>query len=281
MTTLESTQVGQVFLVGAGPGDPELVTVRALRLIRQAEALVYDRLVHPDLVAEAPAEAQRIYVGKAPGRAAATQDEIEDLLIELARSGRRVVRLKGGDPFVFGRGGEEALRLTVAGIPWDSVPAVTSAVGVPAQVSIPVTFRGLAADFAVVTGHRAKGFDAPDWQALARLDTLVILMGVRRLPEITRKLLRHGKAADTPTAIVERGTTEQERVWIGRLDGLASLAREHGVRSPATVIVGEVVDLHERLSSGRTAQFAPSTDLPSPLPTVHPLTLQGAPSDVQ
>ena len=242
---------GSVYLVGAGPGDPELVTVRGLRLIRRAEVLVYDRLVSPDLVAEAPMECERIYVGKAPGRQAADQDEIGQILIDHARAGKQVVRLKGGDPFVFGRGGEEALALTEAGIPWDVVPAVTSAVGVPAQASIPLTFRGVAADFAVVTGHRAAGFDAPDWQALARIDTLVVLMGVAQLPILRDALIAHGKSGEIPAAIIERGTFDDERIHTTRLDRLAETARERRVQSPATVVIGPVVELRSRLTLGR------------------------------
>lgn len=242
---------GFVHLVGAGPGDPELVTVRGLKVIRRAEVLIYDRLVHPDLVAEAPADAERIYVGKGPGRHVATQDEIQELLVRRAAEGRRVVRLKGGDPFVFGRGAEEAAALTEAGIPWDVVPAVSSAVGVPAQASIPVTYRGIAADFAVVTGHRAAGLDAPDWQALARVDTLVILMGISQLADIATALERHGRDPKTPAALIERGTWEDERVHVTELGSLARVAAERGVRSPATVVVGPVVALREQLVQGR------------------------------
>ena len=244
---------GFVHLVGAGPGDPELITMRGLKAIRQAEVLIYDRLVHPDLVAEAPAEAERIYVGKGPGRHVATQDEIQQLLVERAARGLRVVRLKGGDPFVFGRGAEEAEALTRAGLAWDVVPAVTSAVGVPAQASIPVTFRGLASNFAVVTGHRAAGFDAPDWQALARIDTLVILMGVSQLPPLVAELTKHGLDAKTPAAVIERGTWQDERVHVSDLENLPQLVREQGVQSPATIVVGQVVTVRERLAAGRVA----------------------------
>lgn len=283
--SITDRRTGSVYLVGAGPGDPELITVRGLKLIRSAEVLAYDRLVSAELVAEAPIDCERIYVGKAPGRQAADQEEIGRLLIERARAGKRVVRLKGGDPFVFGRGGEEALALTEAGIPWDSVPAVTSAVGVPAQASIPVTFRGVAADFAVVTGHRAEGFDAPDWQALARVDTLVVLMGIAQLPTLSTALLAHGKAADTPAAIIERGTWQDEKVHLSRLDRLAKTARDHGVQSPATVVIGPVVELRARLAPGRTARIFDRPFLPQELPTTRPsisgLSRQGALHDVQ
>lgn len=256
---------GFVHLVGAGPGDPELITVRGLKAIRQAEVLIYDRLVHPDLVAEAPAEAERIYVGKGPGRHVATQDEIQHLLVERAARGLRVVRLKGGDPFVFGRGAEEAEALTRAGLAWDVVPAVTSAVGVPAQASIPVTFRGLASNFAVVTGHRAAGFDAPDWQALARIDTLVILMGVSQLPTIAAQLTQHGLDPKTPAAVIERGTWQDERVHVSDLENLPRLVREQGVQSPATIVIGQVVTVRERLVAGRVAAENEALALADPI----------------
>lgn len=238
---------GVVYLVGAGPGDPDLITVKGLRCLARADVVVYDRLVHPDLVAEAPGEAERIYVGKRCGHHAVPQEEIQELLIEHARAGRVVVRLKGGDPFVFGRGGEEALACAAAGVPWEVVPGVTSAVSVPAAAGIPVTHRGVAASFAVVTAHRASGEDAPDWNALAGVDTLVILMGVSRLPEITAELLAAGRDPATPAAVVERGTLPDSRVIPGTLRDLATRAAEAKVRSPATIVVGEVVALHKAL----------------------------------
>jgi uroporphyrin-III C-methyltransferase len=242
---------GIVYLVGAGPGDPELITVRGLRRLREAEVVIYDRLVHPDLLAEAPAGAERIDAGKAPGwmrgrrsgRPSASQEEIHALLVDRAQAGRTVVRLKGGDPFVFGRGGEELLACAAAGVPCEVVPGVTSAVGVPTAAGIPLTHRGLAASFAVVTAHRAADLDDVDWPALARADTLVVLMGVARLPYVTAALIRAGRPRATPAAIVERGTWEDERVVVGTLADLAARAAAAGVRSPATIVVGETVAL--------------------------------------
>jgi uroporphyrin-III C-methyltransferase len=235
-----------VYLVGAGPGDPELITVRGLRRLREADVVVHDRLVHPDLLAEAPAGAERIDAGKAPrrsGRPSASQEAIHALLVDRARAGRVVVRLKGGDPFVFGRGGEELLACAAAGVPCEVVPGVTSAVGVPTAAGIPLTHRGLAASFAVVTAHRAADLDDVDWPALARADTLVVLMGVARLPYVAAALIRAGRPRTTPAAIVERGTWEDERVVVGTLADLAARAAAAGVRSPATIVVGETVAL--------------------------------------
>jgi len=238
---------GIVYLVGAGPGDPELITVRGLRCLRQADVVVYDRLVDARLLAEAPPSARRVYAGKRPGRQALRQEEIDALLVRQARAGRVVVRLKGGDPFVFGRGAEEALACAAAGVAWEAVPGVSSAVAVPGLAGIPLTHRGVAASFAVATGHCA-GEDRLDWAALARIDTLVVLMGAARLDEIAALLERHGKPRDTPAAIVENGTREDERVLTGTLADIAALAAAAGVASPATLVVGEVVRLRPALA---------------------------------
>jgi uroporphyrin-III C-methyltransferase len=256
---------GIVYLVGAGPGDPELMTVRGLRCLRQADVVVYDRLIDPRLLAEAPAAARRIYAGKSPGRQALRQDEIEALLVRQARAGRVVVRLKGGDPFVFGRGGEEALACAVAGVAWEVVPGVTSAVAVPALAGIPLTQRGMAASFAVVTGHCA-GDDRLDWSALARIDTLVVLMGAARLAEVAALLRRHGRPAETPAAVIENGTRQGERVLTGTLADIADLAAAASLRSPATAVFGEVVRLRPALMAAMGAAATPeesATDLPS------------------
>jgi uroporphyrin-III C-methyltransferase len=240
------TAGGMVYLVGAGPGDPELITVRGLRCLRQADVVVYDRLVDRRLLAEAPPAARRVYAGKSPGRQALRQEEINALLVRQARAGRVVVRLKGGDPFVFGRGGEEALACAAAGVAWEVVPGVTSAAAVPALAGIPLTQRGVAGSFAVVTGHCA-GEDRLDWAALARLDTLVVLMGAARLGEIAAILRAHGKPPGTPAAVVENGTREGERVLTGTLADIAELAAVAGLRSPATAVFGEVVRLRSLL----------------------------------
>jgi uroporphyrin-III C-methyltransferase len=242
---------GIVYLVGAGPGDPDLMTVRGLRCLRAADAVVYDRLVSEEILAEAPPTAERIYVGKEAGKEgghpSCQQEEINALLISLAREGRTVVRLKGGDPFVFGRGGEEALACRAAGVPCEVVPGVTSAVSVPALAGIPVTHRGLAGSFAVVTGH-CMGNDRLDWEALARIDTLVVLMGLSRLPEIAGLLQRHGRRADIPAAVISRGSLPDEQVVVGTLADIARRASEAGLATPATLVVGEVVRLRESLT---------------------------------
>jgi uroporphyrin-III C-methyltransferase len=240
---------GIVYLVGAGPGDPELITVRGLRCLRNADVVVYDRLVDPRLLAEAPRHARRVYAGKRPGRQALRQEEIQTLLVRQARAGRVVVRLKGGDPYVFGRGGEEALACAAAGVACEVVPGLTSAAAVPAAAGIPLTHRALAGSFGVVTGHAASlaGEDGHDWGALARLDTLVVLMGAARLREVAALLLRHGKPPDTPAAVIENGTLPAERVITGPLAGIAAMTAAAGFGSPATVVIGEVVRLRAAL----------------------------------
>lgn len=247
---------GLVVLVGAGPGDPDLLTVKGLRFLRRADVVVYDRLVHPTLLDEAPARAELVYAGKKPGAHTIPQSRVCDLLIENARLGRTVVRLKGGDPFVFGRGGEEALACAEAGVTCQVVPGISSAVGVPEWAGIPVTHRNVAASFAVVTAHRAEGAEAPDWHALARIDTLVVLMGVRRLPEVARALIEAGRDPATPAAVVERGTLADGRTLTGTLQTLPVQAAEADVRSPAVVVVGEVVSLRPEITTAFAQPFA-------------------------
>lgn len=233
-----------VYLIGAGPGDPDLMTVRGLRLLRRAEVVVYDRLVSPELLAEAPEDAELVYAGKEPGRHSCPQEEIHEILIHHALQGKVVVRLKGGDPFLFGRGAEEAIACAEAGIPCEVVPGVTSALSVPALAGIPVTHRGVAASFLVVTGH-CDGRDRVDWQAAARVDTLVLLMGHARLGEIVERLLQNGKAPSTPAAAISRGSLPDERVVTGTLEDIVEEAA--GLPSPVLVVVGEVVRLRERV----------------------------------
>lgn len=239
---------GIVYLVGAGPGDPRLITVLGLDRLRQAEVVIYDRLVSERLLDEVPPTAERIFVGKAPGEHSAKQEEINELLLHHARAGKIVVRLKGGDPFVFGRGSEEALACAEAGIPWEVVPGVSSAVSVPALAGIPVTHRELAGGFAVVTGHCAEG-DRQDWAVLARVETLIILMGLSRLPEISAALLFHGRGADTPVAVIAQGSLPGERVVVGTLGTIAGDVARAGLKAPATIVVGEVVRVRQRLLS--------------------------------
>ena len=237
---------GDVYIVGAGPGDPELITVRGLKRLREADVVVYDRLVSLRLLEEAPADAERIDAGKAPGRHTLSQPEINALLISKARQGKTVVRLKGGDPFVFGSGGEECEALTDAGVPFEVVPGVSSAVAAPAAAGIPVTHRGLADTFTVVTGHTCgpDGF-ALDWEALPRGGTLVILMGVGKLREIAQRLMTHGREPDTPAAIIGWGTTAAQTVVEGTLADIAGKAE--GMRPPATIVIGDVVGLRRKL----------------------------------
>lgn len=236
-----------VSIVGAGPGDPELITVRGLKRLQQAHVVAYDRLIHPRLLDEASLYAELVNVGKAPGRQPYSQEEINSLLIGEARRGRRVVRLKGGDPFVFGRGGEECQALAAAGIPFEVVPGVTSAIAAPAYAGIPVTHRQVARSFTVVTGHTAgDGATNLDWAALARLDTLIFLMGVGNLSEISHQLLAHGRAPDTPVAVVRCGTTDLQEVVEGTLATIAGVADQ--IRPPAAIVVGPVVELRREIA---------------------------------
>jgi uroporphyrin-III C-methyltransferase/precorrin-2 dehydrogenase/sirohydrochlorin ferrochelatase len=239
---------GTVYLVGAGPGEPKLVTVRGLEVLRQADVVVYDRLVNPALLEEARPGAELVYVGKAPGAPCPTQDGINTLLVHAARQGRTVVRLKGGDPFVFGRGAEEALHCVEMGIPVEVIPGVSSILGATASAGIPLTARGYSGAFAVVTAHRAGDAAETDWAAVASVETLVIVMGVERLADIVAQLVAHGRAPDTPAAIVENGTLPSQRVVMAALGGLVDAATAAAVRAPALVIIGQVVELRSRLA---------------------------------
>ena len=247
-------RVGSVALIGAGPGDPGLMTVRGLALLRRADVVVYDRLVDRRLLREAP-RARRIFAGKASGAHAMPQEQINALLVLHARRGRRVVRLKGGDPFVFGRGGEEALALVAAGVPFEIVPGVTSAVAAAAYAGIPLTHRGVASSFAVVTGHECDDDRARvDWARLATaVDTLVVLMGVAALPRIAAELIAHGRAPETPVALVRWGTTALQTVLSGPLSDIGARARAARLEPPVVIVIGEVVALGDHL-----AWFAPA-----------------------
>jgi len=239
-----------VSLIGAGPGDPGLMTVRGLKLVQHAEVVIYDRLVHPEIVQEAPADALRIYVGKETGLHYVPQEQINELLVMHARQGRRVVRLKGGDPFVFGRGGEEAKALADAGIPFEIVPGISSAIAVPAYAGIPVTHRKVATSFAVVTGHEEGGKDVAsrDWAALATtVDTLVVLMGVKGLAKIVDQLLAHGRSPETPVALIHWGTTSEQQTVTGALADIIVKATAAGLEPPVVTVIGEVVALREHL----------------------------------
>ncbi len=241
---------GFVSLIGAGPGDPDLLTLRGAEALASADVVVYDYLANPALLVHAPPGAERIYVGKKAGSHTLSQDEISALLVKFALAGQRVARLKGGDPFVFGRGGEEALALVEAGVSFEVVPGVTSAVAAPAYAGIPVTHRGLASSFAVITGHEdpTKEESAVDWPRLATgVDTLVFLMGVGNLPRIVEQLLAHGRPADTPVALVRWGTMPDQQTVSGTLVDITEKVKAAGLRPPAVTVVGPVAELREHL----------------------------------
>jgi uroporphyrin-III C-methyltransferase len=244
---------GRVVLVGAGPGDPELITVRGARALAEADVVVYDRLVGPSILDLAPPLAERLYVGKEPGHRAMPQERISDLLVERARGGAVVVRLKGGDPFVFGRGAEEALACAAAGVPCEWVPGVTSALAAPAAAGIPVTHRGTARSFAVVTGSTAHGENVDLSTLATAVDTLVILMAAGKLAETCRELVGAGREPTTPAAVVQWATTPDQKAVVGTLGELPSLARVAGIGPPATLVVGEVAALARELGLEHTA----------------------------
>ena len=231
--------------MGAGPGDPGLITVRGLELIRACDVLVYDRLAPAELVDEAPAAAERIFVGKEPGCHSRTQAEINELLVELGRTSRTVVRLKGGDPFVFGRGGEEASALADARIPFEVVPGISSAVAVPAYAGIPVTHRGVASSYMVTTGHPESSVQ---WDVLARFNgTIILLMSVATLRRATERLIDEGRDPTQTAAVIEQGTTGRQRTIVGDVASIADLAEAADVQPPATVVIGDVVMLRNAI----------------------------------
>lgn len=241
---------GKVYLVGAGPGDPDLITVKAARCLAQADTVVYDFLANPELLALAPQGADMIYVGKKGGDHTMTQDKINELLCTLAQNGKTVVRLKGGDPYVFGRGGEEATALDDLGLDFEVVPGITSAVAAASYAGIPVTDRRHTTEVAFITGHEDpdKSESTINWQSLAGIGSLVFLMGVKNLPNICAQLIEHGKSLDTPAACVRWGTTSRQQTVSGTLADLADKVAQAGIKPPAVTIVGGVVGLRERLN---------------------------------
>lgn len=254
MTRAQRT-VGRVSLVGGGPGDLELLTLRAVRLLREADVVVVDRLAPRDGLAELAPGAELVDVGKSPGHHAVPQEAINALLVDRAAAGGRVVRLKGGDPYVFGRGGEELMACRAAGIPVEVVPGVTSAFAVPAAAGIPVTHRGLARSVTVITGH--EEVDPEQVDALVRLGgTIVVLMGATRLPDLVRGLLAGGMSPDVPAAVVERGWTEHQRTTTARLADLPEACVARSVSAPAVIVIGEVAALADDPTAGTTTHRA-------------------------
>ncbi len=240
--------MGKVYLTGAGPGDIELLTVKALRLVREADVIIYDRLANPDILKEAKSGCGFVYVGKEDSHHTLPQDEINEVIYQNALKHDSVVRLKGGDPFVFGRGGEEGIYLKDRGVEFEFIPGITSAIAVPEYAGIPVTHRGVTVSFRVVTGHESKDKNHSQipWENYKTDDTIIFLMGLHRLKTIATKLIEIGKSPDYPVAVISRGTTKDEKTVVGTLETIADLAK--GLATPALIIVGEVVKLREQLT---------------------------------
>lgn len=242
--------VGKVYLVGAGPGDPDLITIKGMRCLQEADVILYDRLVNPELLNYAKKDAQLVYCGKLPNYHTMKQETINHFLVKYAKRGHRVVRLKGGDPFVFGRGGEEAEECAKSEVPFEIVPGITAGIAASAYAGIPVTHRTLSKSFAFVTGHQAGDKEAEQqWEHLAKaVDTICIYMGVSHLSSIIQKLRHAGKSSDTPIALVHWGTYAQQRTVTGTLSTIEGIMKEAEIANPSMIIIGEVVRLHYRLN---------------------------------
>lgn len=241
--------INMVYLIGAGPGDPDLITVAGAKALHDSTAVVYDALVNEAMLDLAPASALRICMGKRGGAPSASQEDINRMLIDLVQAGHTVARLKGGDPLVYARAGEEMQALAQAGIPFKVIPGVSSALAAPAAACIPLTHRNVAATFAVITAHRVDGADAPDWAALARIDTLVILMGAARAAQIADALMANGRSAGTPAAAIQSATLPEERILYSCLQDLSSDIQRHGLTSPMVIVVGDVAQIGQVLTA--------------------------------
>lgn len=242
--------MGKVYLVGAGPGDPELITVKGLRCIQQADVILYDRLVNKELLDYAKPDVELINCGKLPNYHLLQQETINRFLVKYAQKGKTVTRLKGGDPFVFGRGGEEAEACQKAGVPFEVVPGITAGIAAPTYAGIPVTHRDYSSSFAVITGHRKEGEDDNiKWEAIAKgMDTIAIYMGMKNLPYIRTKLLEHGKSSDTPAALIHWGTSQNQKTVIGTLETIVETAEREQIKNPSMIIIGEVVHFHNKIN---------------------------------
>ncbi|WP_203247747.1 uroporphyrinogen-III C-methyltransferase [Sporosarcina beigongshangi] len=241
--------MGKVYLVGAGPGDVDLITVKGLKCIQEADVILYDRLINKELLSYAKPGADLIYCGKLPNYHAMIQETINHFLVKFAKQGKTVTRLKGGDPFIFGRGAEEAETLVDHGIPFEVVPGITAGIAAPAYAGIPVTHRELSSSFAIVTGHmRAGKDDSIHWESLAKgIDTLAIYMGVGNLPYICKQLTKYGKPSSTPVALIHWGTTETQQTVTGTLATIVDVVNKSTIKNPSMIIVGEVVNFHNKL----------------------------------
>ncbi|MEZ0322843.1 MAG: uroporphyrinogen-III C-methyltransferase [Hydrogenothermaceae bacterium] len=240
--------MGKVYITGAGPGDLDLLTLKALKVIQQADVILYDRLINEEILSFAKKDAIFVYVGKEDGKHTIPQEEINQLLYKYALNYENVVRLKGGDPFIFGRGSEEALYLALRGIEFEIIPGITSVVAVPAYAGIPLTHRGITSSFRVITGHEAP--DKPnsmiDWESLKTEETIVILMGLHNIEKIMKKLIEVGKNPKTPVAVIQAGTTENQKVVVGTVDSISEISKD--LQSPAIIVIGEVVKLRDSIN---------------------------------
>ncbi len=250
---MEENKNGIVYFIGAGPGDPGLLTIKGKRVLEKCDVIIYDRLVNEKILDLVNDSAEKIYVGKIPGKHTVTQEEINRLIVKYAKKGKKIVRLKGGDPFVFGRGGEEAQVLAREGIPFEIIPGVTSSVAIPAYAGIPVTHRNYSYSFRVITGHRKRDgrngnlFNEAEWNVLSGEETLIFLMGVQNIEKIVNELIKYGKEADTSIAVIQKGATPEQRVVIGKLGNIYDKVIKENIESPSVIVIGNVVNLRKEL----------------------------------